>query len=100
MTHKAKERLQQQQLRGRAKLLSALQRVVLTCRCDPSRLFWVIIQRRCIEHKVRSEEEDCSDLEKSYKDNARCSSMKYQDTLWNTCRTSQSSSSGESISGI
>lgn len=77
-----------------------LRRVVLTCRCNPSRLFWVFIQRRSIKHNIRSTEKNCSDLEESYKDNARCSSMKNQDTLWNACRAGKSTSSGQIIFNI
>ena len=63
---------------------------MLTCSWDPSRLFWVIIVLRCTEHSIRSEKENCGDFEKANKDNAWRSSMIYQESLRNYCKTGQS----------
>ena len=86
MSHRAKERLQQQQLSAHIRLPPNPRVIVLTCRWDPSGLCRVMIQRRCNKQNIRSEKENCSDFEKPHKYNPRGSSMIYQEPLGNICR--------------
>ena len=94
MSHRAKEQLQQQQLRAALGLYQNLKKLLLTCRCDPIGLFWVIIECRCIDQNIRSKEENCSDFEKPHKYYTRCSSMIDQEPLRNFCRICQFFPSG------
>lgn len=68
-----------------------LGKLVPTCRRDPSGLFWIMIELSSIKHNVRGEEENCCDFENAYEYNARCSSMVYQEPLWDVYIPSQSS---------
>ena len=60
-------------------------RMVLTCRCDPSRLFWVIIERGCIKQSIGSEEKNRGHFEKAHEYDAWRSSMIDQEALWDAC---------------
>ena len=87
MSHRAKARLQQQQLRARIRLPSGPERIVLTCRCNPGGLFRVVIECRCNKQNTCSEEENCGNFEKPHEYNARSPSMIDQEPLWNIYRT-------------
>ena len=82
--HRAAEQLQQQRLGVHIRLLSRSGRIGLTCGGNPSRLIWVIIKRRCVNENIRGEKENRREFEEPHEYNARCSSMKDQEPLWDS----------------